>query len=601
MSQITVSDLTFRYEGSYDNVFEKVSFVLDTDWKLGMIGRNGKGKTTFLRLLYGSFGGRREERAAGNRSFEGGAGPLPEKTAYEYQGSISATTAFDYFPYEISPEQEKLPAAELFDLLRPGYELWRVLCELEQLSLDPECLYRPFSTLSKGEQTKVLLALLFSQENFFLLIDEPTNHLDGEARKTLQAYLKTKKGFLLVSHDRELLDACIDHVLVLNRKTIQVEKGNFSSWWENKEKQDQFRRSENEKHLREIGKLKEAADRTARWAEQSERSKIGFDPVQEHDRSISTRSYIGAKTKKMQSRVKNTKRRLEAEIESREGLLQDIESPAELKLMPLTFHKEIYVLARELCLGYPARKEGSAEKDSTIEFMPAGAGMGCKCDPPQQEVQASGYRTVLQNLNLELHRGERILLRGANGCGKSSLIRAILCAAEGNRRERAEVIGSGKEGRAEGLASTEYRADAVPHILSGILEVPSGLKISYVNQDTSFLRGSLSAFAASRGLEESLLLALLRQLDFDRVQFGKRMEDYSEGQKKKVLLAASLLTSAHLYIWDEPLNYIDLFSRMQLEKLILDYRPAMLLVEHDAAFGERVADRVVSLTPKPSA
>ncbi|MCM1027697.1 MAG: ATP-binding cassette domain-containing protein [Roseburia sp.] len=571
MSQITVSDLTFCYEGSYDNVFEKVSFVLDTDWKLGMIGRNGKGKTTFLRLLYGAFGGERGDAAAGRRRAENGSSPLQGKTAYEYKGSISASTAFDYFPYEIRPGQEKLPAAELFDLLRPGYELWRVLCELEQLSLDPECLYRPFSTLSQGERTKALLALLFSQENFFLLIDEPTNHLDGDARKTLQAYLNRKKGFLLVSHDRELLDACIDHVLVLNRKTIQVEKGNFSSWWENKEKRDQFQRSENEKRLREIGKLREAADRTARWAEQSERSKIGFDPVREHDRSISTRSYIGAKTKKMQSRVKNTKRRLEAEIESREGLLQDIESPAELKLTPLSFHKEIYVLARELCLGYPVRKEGSAEKDSTIEFELVVGMRGYKYDSPQKEARAAEYHTVLRNLNLELHRGERILLQGGNGCGKSSLIKAIL------------------------------RADAAPHVLSGILEVPSGLKISYVNQDTSFLRGSLSAFAVSRGLEESLLLALLRQLDFDRVQFGKRMEDYSEGQKKKVLLAASLLTSAHLYIWDEPLNYIDLFSRMQLEKLILDYRPTMLLVEHDAAFGRRVADRVVSLTPEPSA
>ena len=110
-----------------------------------------------------------------------------------------------------------------------------------------------------------MLALLFSGENFFLLIDEPTNHLDAEARQVIRDYLKGKKGFILVSHDRELLDACIDHVLVLNRNSIRVEKGNFSSWWENKERQDNFNRAENEKHLREIGKLKEAADRTARW------------------------------------------------------------------------------------------------------------------------------------------------------------------------------------------------------------------------------------------------------------------------------------------------------------------------------------------------
>ena len=73
------------------------------------------------------------------------------------------------------------------------------------------------------------------------------------------------------------------------------------------------------------------------------------------------------------------------------------------------------------------------------------------------------------------------------------------------------------------------------------------------------------------------------------------MEQYSEGQKKKVLIAASLLTSAHLYIWDEPLNYIDVFTRMQIEKLIETYRPTMLLVEHDVTFKEKTANKVIRL------
>ena len=74
------------------------------------------------------------------------------------------------------------------------------------------------------------------------------------------------------------------------------------------------------------------------------------------------------------------------------------------------------------------------------------------------------------------------------------------------------------------------------------------------------------------------------------------MDDYSEGQKKKVLLATSLLTPAHLYIWDEPLNFIDVFSRMQLEQLILKYQPTMLLVEHDTVFGAKAATRIVDIT-----
>ncbi len=89
--------------------------------------------------------------------------------------------------------------------------------------------------------------------------------------------------------------------------------------------------------------------------------------------------------------------------------------------------------------------------------------------------------------------------------------------------------------------------------------------ISYINQDTSFLRGSLTDFCRKRNLDESLLFALLRQLDMERVQFLKPMEDFSEGQKKKVLI----------------------------EKLILKYCPTMLLVNHDICFREKIATRVI--------
>lgn len=278
MSQIGVSNLTFCYEGSFDNIFDNVSFSIDTEWKLGFIGRNGKGKTTFLNLLQGKM---------------------------EYQGTISASIVFDYFPYQVSERSRKVCWGEILEEIRPECELWRVICELDKLQVSAEVLYRPFETLSHGERTKIMLAILFSQDNYFLLIDEPTNHLDREARELVKEYLCGKKGFILVSHDRDLLDACIDHVLVLNRRSIEVQSGSFSSWWENKTRMDAFRRAENEKHRREIKTLRQAANRTQRWAESNERTKIGFDPIKDHDRCTATRAYIGAKTKKMQSRVKN--------------------------------------------------------------------------------------------------------------------------------------------------------------------------------------------------------------------------------------------------------------------------------------------------------
>ena len=110
---------------------------------------------------------------------------------------------------------------------------------------DPECRYRPFGTLSYGERTRVMLAALFSAENEFLLIDEPTNSSGHTGREAVKQYLAAKKGFLLASHDRDLLDAVCNHKLVLNRKTIEVQAANFSTWWENKEHSDAFARAGN--------------------------------------------------------------------------------------------------------------------------------------------------------------------------------------------------------------------------------------------------------------------------------------------------------------------------------------------------------------------
>ena len=105
----------------------------------------------------------------------------------------------------------------------------------------------------------------------------------------------------------------------------------------------------------------------------------------------------------------------------------------------------------------------------------------------------------------------------------------------------------------------------------------------------------LKEYAQEHGIDETLFFTLLRKLDFSRLQLEKRIEDYSGGQKKKVLLAGSLCTKAHLYIWDEPLNFIDVFSRLQIEELILKFQPTMLLVEHDKKFMENVATRIIDI------
>ena len=228
-------------------------------------------------------------------------------------------------------------------------------------------------------------------------------------------------------------------------------------------------------------------------------------------------------------------KRIDREIEEKEGLLQDLESPVDLKLMQLTHHKNTLVNIKDYCLQY-----------ADAEFP------------------------VFENLTFTINRGDRIVLSGKNGCGKSTLIKRIL-----------QVNG--------------FMQDGFSVVENGVCEVAAGLVISYVGQDTSGLKGDITSFCLERGLDRSLFCTILRQLDFERTQFFKDIEEYAEGQKKKVLLAASLLTPAHLYIWDEPLNFIDVFSRMQIEKLLLEYKPTMLFVEHDVRFQEKIATKRMEL------
>ncbi len=496
MSLISVNHLTFYYEGSFDNIFEDVSFRIDTDWKLGFVSRNGRGKTTFLNLLMGK---------------------------YEYIGSITSSEKFDYFPFDVKDESKI--TMDIVEELFPENEFWKICRELSLLQVEADVLYRPFETLSFGERTKVMLAVLFSMEEHFLLIDEPTNHLDAFGREIVREYLKQKKGFILVSHDRDFLDRCIDHVLVINKTNIEVYQGNFSTWWENKNRRDAFEMAENEKLKREIGRLQDSAQRTGAWADEFESIKIGKGHSN-MEWGKGSRSYIGEKSRKMSQRRKNLERRQNRAIEEKSQLLHNIETAEDLKLFPQKHYKEVLVKMEDLLMFYGSK--------------------------------------VLPTVNLEIRNGDRVVLQGTNGCGKSSVIKALL-------------------GDSEFLQT------------KGTITTASGMVISYVSQDTSHLSGMLEDYAEKEGIDLTIFFALLRKLDFSRVQFEKPMEDYSGGQKKKVLLAASLCKSAHLYIWDEPLNFIDVFSRMQLENLILQFKPTMLLVEHDKTFVDKVATNVVKI------
>lgn len=495
MSMISLSNITFCYPGSYEPVFENLSVNLDTDWHLGLTGRNGRGKTTLLRLLLGS--------------------QQKEYGLTDYQGSIVAKAPLCCFPAPVEESWE--PAFAVAQQLCPQAQDWELRRQLGLLELSEEVLWRPYALLSGGEKTRLQLAALFLQEGAFPLIDEPTNHLDLEGRQTVARFLQKQRGFLLISHDRTFLDGCVDHILSLDRDGIQLRQGNFSGWYQDYQTRVQSEQEQNEKLKKEIHRLEAAARRTAQWSDRVEATKIGQGPCD--------RGFVGHKAAKMMKRSKSIEARQQGAIEEKKQLLRSVENVGALKIQTLDHFSRRLLEAMDVAVCYDGKP-------------------------------------VCQPLRFTVQQGEKVCLQGTNGCGKTSLLRLIA-------------------------------GEQLEH--TGTLTMASGLKISVVPQETGELYGGLSDYLEREAVDISRCLSILRNLGFERRQFELPLEQYSQGQKKKVLIARSLCQQAHLYLWDEPLNYIDLFSRMQIEQLLLQQQAAMLFVEHDAAFCRTVATRILTV------
>ena len=492
MAQINIQNLTLGYDGASENVFENASFSFDTNWKIGLIGRNGRGKTTLLNLLLGNM---------------------------EYSGNISRNVHFDYFPYEV--RDKKKTAIDILPEIYPEYDLWEVMKKLHDLELDEECLYQPFETLSNGQQTKLLLAVLFTKENKFLLIDEPTNHLDFQSRECVKRFLNKEKGFIVVSHDRDFIDACVDHIISINKNNIEIQKGNFSSWWENRKNQDNFEMNQNQKLKKDIARLEESVAQTQRWSDKVEKTKNGTRIAGLRP----DKGAIGHKAAKMAQRSKAIEFRQNKAIEAKSKLLKNIEKQDDLFLNSEHLKDNVLIEVKNLSIFY-------------------------------------GEKKIFEGLNFSVENGDRVAICGQNGSGKTSLLKFIL----------GEDI--------------KY---------SGSIYKSGRLKISYISQKYDWLCGTLVDFAKENNIDQTRFLTMLIKLGFSRNLFDANLQDFSEGQKKKVLIAKSLCEEANLYVWDEPLNYIDVISRIQIEDLLKDANITLIFVEHDNAFVRNIATKRVQI------
>lgn len=180
-----------------------------------------------------------------------------------------------------------------------------------------------------------------------------------------------------------------------------------------------------------------------------------------------------------------------------------------------------------------------------------------------EDFYLSFERPIFNPINFELYKGEIMSIEGNNGSGKTSLINHIL-------------------GHFSGTSTGNYYSH-------------TDITISYLGQSFEDNRGTLKEFAHNKGISYELLLNNLFKLGMERNVFLNRIENMSVGQKKRIALAKSLLTPAELFIWDEPLNYLDIFNQQQIEEVISQVKPTMIVVEHDKEFINKISKKNITL------
>lgn len=498
MSNIKIENLSFRYEDASDNIFNNLNLDLDSLWKLGLVGRNGRGKTTFLNLLRDKLQG---------------------------LGQIQTKLNFSYFPVEIN-NLENITLHELQDQV--SFEQWELERELNLMNADPNLLWQPFNTLSGGEQTKVLLALSFTDKDSFPLIDEPTNHLDEDSRRQIAEYLKKHdRGYIVVSHDRDFLNQVTDHILAIENTEIHLYQGNYASYEDTKNKRDEFNREKNTKLKGEISSLNEKSVRFNNWSDSLEAKKYAGHKTQYiiNRRSRINKAALGHASEKMMRKAINVDHRIDRRIQEKKVLMTNIEDVPDLTMNFQPSYHHVLLETQHLSLKFQEKR-------------------------------------LFQDLNLVIQNHGIVTLEGKNGSGKSTFLKMLL----------------GK--------NFDY---------SGKFKFANGLSISYLPQDFTKYTGTLKDFAEEQKISYEKLLNNLKKMGFTRKSFSTKIEEMSMGQKKRVTLAKSLVEPASLYLWDEPANYLDVFNQDQLIKVLRNINPAMLLIEHDQYFIEKVADKRVKI------
>ena len=511
MIVISANNLTKEYDGS-NTVLNKVSFAINKGERVGIIGINGAGKSTLLKIL------------SGQLSHEGGdffvssdlrIGYLEQDGGFDSDRTVieEVNKVFEHFP-EMEKEMEKLLAEEeltRYEQLRERYERMggymyqsEIRGILTSMSFDEFMYNKKISTLSGGEKTRLALAILLLEKPDILFLDEPTNHLDIGTLKWLEQYLKGYRGtMIIVSHDRYFLNETVNRIFEIENARLNIYEGNYNFYAAE-------RRNRREAEMRQYEK------------QQKE--------VQRQEEMI--RRFKQRGTEKLAKRAASREKRLSA----MELMQRPDQSKGKLKL---NFQQN-----------FQSGKDVLLAEDLSKSF-----GYGIN------RVE------LFRGVSIDVKRGERVCIVGANGIGKTTLIRMLM----------------------GDLVST-----------TGHIRVGHNVQFGYYDQGQQLLNDNNTVIEELQDAyslySEGELRNILGRFLFRGEEVFQEVGSLSGGERARLSLLKLMMSGANTLILDEPTNHLDIESKEVFEEALLEFPGTCLIVSHDRYFLNRIPTRIMELT-----
>lgn len=521
MIVVSAKDLTKAY--GTDVILDKVSFHINKGERVGIIGVNGAGKTTLLKMLTGEIPC---ESGDFFISSDLKTGYLKQDGSFDSEKTVieEVEAIFSRFPEmeremeqltlrmeEASSEEESHRLIERFDALSERYDREggytyksEITGILSSMAFPAESYNKKISTLSGGERTRLALACLLLKKPDILFLDEPTNHLDIGTLKWLEQYLRGYKGtVVLVSHDRYFLDQTVNRIFEVENRKLHIYEGDYSFY---------------------------ASERRVRREAEMRRYEKQQKEIERQEDMI--RRFKQRGTEKLAKRAASREKRLSA--------MEVMDRPdGGHGRMKLNF-KENFQSGRDVIFA---------------EDLSKGFGYG------------SNRKELFHGVDLDIKRGERVCIVGANGIGKTTLIRMLMGELSSN---------------------------------TGRIKIGHNVQFGYYDQGQQLLDPANTVVGelqdAYRLYSEPELRNILGRFLFRGESVFLNVGDLSGGEKARLALLKLMMSGANVLVLDEPTNHLDIESKEVFEEALLDFPGTCIIVSHDRYFLNRIPTRIIELT-----